>query len=75
MVGIYLDKKVEAAPRWDGLDKVLGGYMLMVAKERVLVLPTPPRIFLKFSGATGSGKFYLWRFRKIPEAPQVYTSR
>ena len=64
VVGIYLEKKVEAAPRWGGLDKVLGGYTLMVAKEGVLVLPTPPRIFLKFSGATGSGKFYLWRFRK-----------
>ena len=31
VVGIYLDKKVEATPLWDGLDKVLGGYMLMVA--------------------------------------------
>jgi len=34
-----MDKKVEAAPRWDGLDKVLGAYLFKVAKERVLLLP------------------------------------
>ena len=34
-----MDKKVEAAPRWDGLDKVLGAYLFKVTKERVLLLP------------------------------------
>ncbi len=51
MVGIYLGKKVEAAPQWDGLVRFSVAICLMIAKERVLVLPAPPRIFLKV-GAT-----------------------
>ena len=59
MVGIYLGKKVEAAPQWDGLVRFSVAICLKVAKERVLVLPAPPRIFLNFSGASSSGKYYL----------------
>ena len=64
-----MDKKVEAAPRWDGLDKVLGAYLFKVAKERVLLLPglreyssyfvEPPAPIGIASGAPG------W----LPEAP------